>query len=124
RKRGVDARRELLRRARGRARISALHAPCRVPRLACAGGAPFRAPRAGRRVAPRPEPPQERSVTDFDPRPPQTEEPPGDGRPPTGTLDPYEILGVRPDATQDEIQAAYQRFARYPDLWVGTDADR
>src|SRR5207237_9690052 len=36
-----------------------------------------RASRAARRVAPRPEPPQERSVTDFDPRPPQTEEPPG-----------------------------------------------
>jgi len=67
-------------------------------------------------------------VSDYDPRPPEAPEgaPPtgGDGGPATGTLDPYEILGVRPDATQDDIEAAYQRFARYPDLWVGTDADR
>jgi len=64
-------------------------------------------------------------LSDFETRPPpQTRESPGDGGAATGTLDPYEILGVRQDATQDEIEAAYQRFARYPDLWVGTEADR
>ena len=66
-------------------------------------------------------------MSDYEQRPPESPEdaPPvaGDGQA-TGTVDPYEILGVRPDASQAEIEDAYQRFARYPDLWVGTDSDR
>jgi signal peptidase I len=42
----------------------------------------------------------------------------------TGTLDPYEILGVSPDASQADIENAYQRFARYPDMWVGSGPER
>ena len=61
-------------------------------------------------------------------RPPETPESAPqnevDGGPATGTLDPYEILGVTRDASQAEIEAAYQRFTRYPDLWVGTGVDR
>lgn len=67
-------------------------------------------------------------MSEFEQRPPEStesaREPGGDGGPTTGTVDLYEILGVRRDATQAEIEAAYQRFARYPDLWIGTDADR
>jgi signal peptidase I len=68
-------------------------------------------------------------LTDYEQRPPEAPEstpapPDGDGGPATGTVDPYEILGVREDASQDDIEAAYQRFARYPDLWVGTGPDR
>ena len=59
--RGVAACRELLGRARGRPRVSALHPPARVPRLARTRGAAVRAPRADRRMAPRPEPAQERA---------------------------------------------------------------
>jgi signal peptidase I len=79
-------------------------------------------------MAPRAEPPQERAVSDFEQRPPETPESArpadGDGRPTTVSVDPYEILGVRRDASQADIEAAYQRFSRYPDLWVGSGADR
>jgi hypothetical protein len=40
-------------------------------------------------------------------------------------MDPYAVLGLRPDATPDEITAAYRRLAKewHPDL-AGTDAAR
>src|SRR5262249_57104692 len=76
----------------------------------------------------------ERPVTDFDPpqdgtTTPQTPAPPPpqptDGRgTATKALDPYEILGVSRDASQADIEDAYQRFARYPDLWVGSGPER
>ena len=62
--RGLGRARELLGRARRRARVPALHAPGRVPRLAGARRAPLRRPRPGRRVAPRAEPRAERAVSD------------------------------------------------------------
>ena len=40
------------------------------------------------------------------------------------SADPYEILGVTKDASQEDIRAAYDRFARYPDLWLGSDPGR
>jgi signal peptidase I len=40
------------------------------------------------------------------------------------TADPYEILGVARDASAEEVKAAYERFAMYPDLWVGSGPDR
>jgi signal peptidase I len=59
------------------------------------------------------EPPQE---------PPKTESSVGVGE--TGTSDPYEILGISRNATQDDIERRYVDYQRHPDLWVGTDADR
>ena len=56
--RGVGLERELLRGARGRARVPALHAAGRVPRLEGAGGAPLRRPRADRRTGDGAEPAQ------------------------------------------------------------------
>ncbi len=50
--------------------------------------------------------------------------PDGDGAPATGTVDPYEILGVRHNASQAEIEDAYQRYSGSPDLWLGTGPDR
>jgi signal peptidase I len=43
---------------------------------------------------------------------------------PDGSRDPYEVLGVTRDATQEDIRAAYERFARYPELWGGSDPGR
>jgi signal peptidase I len=67
-------------------------------------------------------------VSGFEPRPPGTSEgaepSPGDGGVAMGTADPYEILGVPRDASQEDIRAAYERFAKYPDLWVGSGPDR
>jgi signal peptidase I len=40
------------------------------------------------------------------------------------SADPYEILGVTKDATPEDVRAAYDRFAQYPDLWLGTDPGR
>ena len=53
---------KLLRRARGRPRVPALHAPGRVPRLGGARGAPLRRSRADRRVAPRAESREDRQL--------------------------------------------------------------
>ena len=63
-----------------------------------------------------------------EPRTPWTSE----GAPPStdggvataSSADPYEILGVSHDATQADVEAAYQRFARSPDLWLGDAPDR
>ncbi len=69
-------------------------------------------------------------MSDYDPRPPEqapaTPGPPpgnGDGTP-GDTLDPYVILGVARDASPEDIETAYQRFARQPELWVGAGEDR
>src|SRR5262249_50241201 len=131
-KQGVAAHRELLGRAGGRARVSPLHAAARVPRLARSRRAPLRASRTDRRVAPRPEPPSERTMTEFEPpkteidAPERTESDPaeGDGGVATATVDPYEILGIARDASQEDIEAAYQRFAHAPDLWIGSGPER
>ena len=56
RKRAERARRDVLRGARARRRVPALHEAGRVSRLAGAGGAPLREPRADRGLAARPEP--------------------------------------------------------------------
>ena len=53
--------------------------------------------------------------------PPVTAAPPA---PSIGSADPYEILGVTKDASPEDIRAAYDRFARYPDLWLGSDSGR
>jgi signal peptidase I len=77
-------------------------------------------------------------VSEFGQRPPETPEdaesaPAGDGvprvaaaplAPSIGSSDPYEILGVSKDASPDDIRAAYDRFAQYPALWVGSDPGR
>ena len=69
-------------------------------------------------------------MSDFEPRSPETSgspvpsPPDGDGAAATGTLDPYEILGISRDASQADVEAAYQRFAHAPDLWVGTGPER
>jgi signal peptidase I len=72
-------------------------------------------------------------VTDFEPPKDGTTTPqtPPEPRPPvdggvaaTKALDPYEILGVSKDASQVDIEDAYQRFARYPDIWIGTGPER
>jgi len=44
--------------------------------------------------------------------------------PSIGSADPYEILGVTKDASSEDIRSAYERFARYPDLWLGSDPGR
>ena len=53
--------------------------------------------------------------------PPVTAAPPA---PSIGSADPYEILGVTKDASPEDIRAAYDRFGRYPDLWLGSDPGR
>jgi signal peptidase I len=68
-------------------------------------------------------------MSDVEGRPPDTYEdlpnpPAGDGGVATSSLDPYEILGISRDASAGDIEAAYERFSRYPDLWVGSDPDR
>jgi signal peptidase I len=66
-------------------------------------------------------------VSDYDPRTPETSQTPppaGDGGVATASVDPYEILGISHDATQADVEAAYQRFARSPDLWLGNAPDR
>ena len=67
-------------------------------------------------------------MSDFEPRPPQASEnehdSSGDGGVVTPTTDPYEVLGVSRDASQADVEEAYQRFSRYPDLWVGTGPER
>jgi signal peptidase I len=66
-------------------------------------------------------------MSDYEPRTPETSEPAspgGDGSVATASVDPYEILGISHDATQADVEAAYQRFARSPDLWLGNDPDR
>jgi signal peptidase I len=67
--------------------------------------------------------PPDRTDTPPEAAPPQTPAPPpsADG---ASSADPYEILCVRPDASQEEIRDAYDRFANAPDLWVGTDPGR
>ena len=67
--------------------------------------------------------PPDRTDTPPESAPPQTPAPTpsSDG---ASSADPYEILGVRPDASQEEIRDAYDRFANAPDLWVGTDPGR
>jgi signal peptidase I len=60
------------------------------------------------------EPPQE---------PPETQSTVGVGEG-GGSLDPYEILGVSRNATQDDIERRYVDYQRHPDLWVGSDSDR
>ena len=70
------------------------------------------------------EPPRTGAGTPETPEPPQdVPRPRADGAR-TRTLDPYEILGVSRDASQTEIESAYQRFARYPELWVGSGPER
>ena len=61
----------------------------------------------------------------HDAQPPPEPAPPADGGgTATKALDPYEILGVSKDASQAGIEDAFQRFARYPDLWIGTGPER
>jgi signal peptidase I len=63
-------------------------------------------------------------------RPPETPEVPpagaetGDGAATAPSADPYEILGISREASADDVEAAYQRFVRAPDLWLGTGPDR
>src|SRR5262249_23532044 len=82
-----SARRELLRRARGRSRVPALHPAGRLPRVARAGRAPLGRPRPDRALAAGAEPRAERPVSD-----------------------PYEVLGVSRDATREQIVLAYLRL--------------
>jgi signal peptidase I len=66
-------------------------------------------------------------MSDIEPRNPETAEsasPVADGSVATASVDPYEILGISRDATQEDVEAAYQRFAHAPDLWVGTGPER
>jgi signal peptidase I len=62
------------------------------------------------------------------PSPPETETGTTSGADGDGgvsaSVDPYEVLGVSRDASQADIEAAYQRFLSAPDLWVGTGPDR
>jgi signal peptidase I len=53
--------------------------------------------------------------------PPESE---SNGRETDAPLDPYEVLGVSRNATQDDIERRYVDYQRHPDLWVGSDADR
>ena len=77
-------------------------------------------------------------MSDLERRPPTTPDdpasPPPDGTPAAaaaapsaqslGSSDPYEVLGVARDATPEDVRAAYERFAKYPDLWVGSEPGR
>ncbi len=74
----------------------AVHAPRRVSRLAGARGAALGRPRADRGLAARAEPGAERTLTDL-----------------------YAVLGVPPDASEDEIRDAYYRHLRFDDLDTG-----
>ena len=68
------------------------------------------------------EPPKDGTTT---PETPSKPRPPVDGGgTATKALDPYEILGLSNEASQADIEDAYQRFARYPDLWIGTGPER
>ena len=67
-RRGIGRARELLAGARGRARVPALHAARRVPRLDRPRGAALGRPRPRRGVAARAEPRAERSMNDFERR--------------------------------------------------------
>ncbi len=80
---------ELLRGARRRPRVSALHAAGRVSRLGRPRGAALRRPRSHRAVAARAEPEQER-----------------------GVKDPYAVLGVPKDASEAQIRYAYRQALR------------
>src|SRR5262249_16519397 len=92
RQRGVGAWRELLRGARRRPRVSALHASGRLSRLEGAGRPPLGRSRTSRRVEKRPEPsPDARSGA---------------------VRSPYEVLGVPEDASDAEIFIAYSRLTR------------
>src|SRR5581483_3849982 len=73
---------------RGRARVPALHASGRLPRVARPGDPALGRPRPDRRLAARAEPRPERPVRDA-----------------------YEVLGVPRDATLQEIRAAFVRRA-------------
>src|SRR5581483_82714 len=88
RERRLEPRRELLGGARGRARVPALHASGRLPRVARPGDPALGRPRPDRRLAARAEPRPERPVRDA-----------------------YEVLGVPRDATLQEIRAAFVRRA-------------
>jgi signal peptidase I len=66
-------------------------------------------------------------VSNVEGSPPETPE--GTPQPPVTdggavSSDPYEILGVSRDASQEDVTAAYERATNYPDLWVGTGPDR
>ena len=68
-------------------------------------------------------------MSEYEARPPDqaaATPPPanGDDGAASDTLDPYEILGVARDATTEDVEAAYQRFARRPELWVMAVGDR
>ncbi len=71
-------------------------------------------------------PPDTPPETPPDPSPEsQAPSPPPDGpSAAAGSADPYEILGVSPNASDEEIREAYGRYSQAPDLWLGTDPAR